>query len=483
MPLDRDISYLEQGYANVAAAPLMMQVNQMRESNLRINDMERRDREGSRIERDRIKSDMVRDDYMKHLDQVANDPSLSDQERNARNDNYIKTHPDLLMNDQALNMTKREQELSGRSFKRKELTNQEKEQDLIGNELAFNERMQSTQQDLAEKQISLAMEQVAFTKDGIERQRDAYAKGDFSNASYVIAQAFPDEEDKDARNAASAMAYELSESKDPNDLKFLTFLSDATMGMKAGGELSRVFSSSLSRHNGLAQELNSSFRGLNLFDAVSDPATRSENLAQLNGMIEAELNKPGTKMNPQIRGQFKEFSEGLAKVASVEGTYGQLKKDLGEAVTELRPILTSLDPKDKQKAMELKARILVASKSIEAYVNKEYENKAFQEKERATELEEMKMLNDMSNRKRALDQGEQRIIQNQINSRLIDQAKRASAKGSMAKTLQAMDENGFWDNGREGISSDSSDADKINYIYNLPEFSSSSSSGNGVEIP
>jgi len=64
MPLDQQTGYLEQGYANVAAAPLDMQLRQVQESRLRLSGAQRRDRAGARLEQKQFESDQQVDDYL-----------------------------------------------------------------------------------------------------------------------------------------------------------------------------------------------------------------------------------------------------------------------------------------------------------------------------------------------------------------------------------------------------------------------------------
>ena len=468
MPLDQEIGYLEQGYVNVATAPLDMQLDAIQMRKTALSQAQSNLRNSNYREDQRRENGMIKDRYIAFMEKQAGEPSLTPTQRIEGQNKFIRENPDVQGNVDVMRMLTnnaiRVDKTIDRTNKRADRDITDKQNKLTESKIAWEAENLADRQELEENKIAFGMQNLEHQVGILTDAQDQIAQGKTDGITDSVSQAFgSSDEDKLAKRSAVALADSLASSKNPDDRPLLNALANVSSGLKFGASLSDVYLSSLHRHKDLHEEIKDSLGG-DIFRNFHDPATRNERIDELiREVTEDKANNRNTKFTEDTLPRLKSFFADLAKITSIEGTYKQLKADYSAATQEMWALRESSDPEAQKKMQLIASNLKVQANEVRAWVRAQHRQKKTYEDNRDRDLTEQKRILDLRVQLENANLNQRKFLQKQIMDSNLVGWRKASNLRSQLKFIAKMDDNNDWE-GLSGIDKDDDNDKKIIYL-------------------
>ena len=183
MPLDQEIGYLEQGYVNVATAPLDMQLDAIQMRKTALSQAQSNLRNSNYREDQRRENGMIKDRYIAFMEKQAGEPSLTPTQRIEGQNKFIRENPDVQGNVDVMRMLTNNAIRVDKTIDR---TNKRADRDITDKQNKLTERKIAWEaENLADRQ-ELEENKIAFGMQNLEHQ-----VGILTDAQDQIAQTYP----------------------------------------------------------------------------------------------------------------------------------------------------------------------------------------------------------------------------------------------------------------------------------------------------
>jgi len=363
MPLDQQTGYLEQGYANVAAAPLDMQLLDIQSRRTALAQSQSNLRTSNYKERERVQDDLEMDEFSRFSDDL-NDRGVSGEELYSEIGGYLRKNPRASSNSNIKASITTGSELDSlANSARQAVTN--KKRNVIENTLLDDQAKNLPQQMEANNvatQAKLAsakrsLETISDLKNqDITRDSLSLGAGLFSSMSNAPIE---------VKQKAIALFRSKAKSDDQYDREAASAILETAHGLRAASSLKKIGEFKMERHSpfilGFKGKYGTDIAGL------QDPETRSETIALMGrsmkgkGASESEMRK------------FKEFSASVSQAARFEADAGIMEEDFYSLVNEAYELNENPDP-EKQKLLNEKLDYLATRALVNsAYVQSGYD--------------------------------------------------------------------------------------------------------------
>lgn len=358
MPLDNTTGYLEQGYANVAAAPLDMQLDQIQMRKTALSQAQSNLRTSNYKENKRNEDDQTMDDYASFTEQLSNDGVVGEDlysqlgEYIARNPN-AGSHPGIMDSIASSSALDR---LTDRA--RQTVTN--KKRDRIENALLDNQEANLPRRMEANNlAIDAQLASSASTLEKVNALKSANIQQNALNLSadlYTGLSNAPIEVRQDAIGLFNSMA----KSENPDDQEFSRSMMETVYNLGTASSLEKIGQFKMERHAPFLL----SFKGKYEVDVrgIEDPETREETLKQMANAMQAK------GADDQEFEKFNEFVDATAQSSRLKDDASNMTEDFYEIVTELNGLDGELDPAKKKEMRQKMSYLMTRSTVNRGYV-------------------------------------------------------------------------------------------------------------------
>ena len=362
MPLDQETGYLEQGYVNVATAPLDMQLDAIRMRKTALGQAQSNLRDSNYKENKRKEDN---DTFERFSDFVEGLPDSKGSEWNDSVSGYFKQNPDAAQNAAVQRVvtattTSDENTYKFRDSERKE-NNRNAEQKVLSLELKAREQIAQDQVNRVDSELRILNETMAE-----QRRLEEEAENNEHNDKLVIMSANLwnglSLHNSDTRAAAVGIYSALSTSTNQIDNETAQSMSTMVRNLQGQELISKIAETHLERMAPYIRSFKQKYPKVDL-RGLTDPKTRE---VTINAMSKEMISEGITEKEKQA---FKAFARTAGVSARMRADNEKIIVRFHETIALIKDLEDKPDAASQRKLAEVMANLSAESVAFAGYIN------------------------------------------------------------------------------------------------------------------
>ena len=362
MPLDQETGYLEQGYVNVATAPLDMQLDAIRMRKTALGQAQSNLRHSNYKENKRKEDN---DTFERFSDFVEGLPDSKGSEWNDSVSGYFKQNPDAAQNAAVQRVvtattTSDENTYKFRDSERKE-NNRNAEQKVLAKELALNDKALTARLKQADSELLILDEKMAEQRRLEEEAENNEHNDKLVNMSANLWNGLS-LHNSDTRAAAVGIYSALSTSTNQIDNETAQSMSTMVRNLQGQELISKIAETHLERMAPYIRSFKQKYPKVDL-RGLTDPKTRE---VTINAMSKEMISEGITEKEKQA---FKAFARTAGVSARMRADNEKIIVRFHETIALIKDLEDKPDAASQRKLAEVMANLSAESVAFAGYIN------------------------------------------------------------------------------------------------------------------